>query len=58
MTLVSQNEKKNLKRDFWRYAALKIPNIQKFKANSASLPEDHYAANIKIIDLSVTACFP
>lgn len=51
-------KKKTLKRDFWRYAALKIPNIQKFKTNSASLPEDHYAANIKIIDLSVTACFP
>lgn len=57
-TSLSKWKKKTLKRDFWRYAALKIPNIQKFKTNSASLPEDHYVANIKIINLSFTACFP
>ena len=50
--------KKTLKRDFWQYVALKIPTIQKLKTNSADLPDDHDATNIKITDLSFTACFP
>lgn len=51
-------QKKPLKRDFWQYAALNFPNIQKFKTNSANLLEDHDATNIAITDLSFTACFP